>query len=465
MRRLNIGWILPALVPPLIVGWIAVRAVPAGDWRLFISVLAATFSVALAFATTRRVLFLSPQIALVVTYTLLIHIGAISFYLADPLNNGRFVLLSSLALLAFSVPLAFAWLHGSSLKPEGGVVNDLVGEKAVVWNIFAALGIIGSLYYLFRGTSATGDLPLLRLFHGSTSVHALAESRLAFTTGATGYLYEFYGVILPVSGVAFMMAWLSTGSRRHRRRALLLLGLSAFTLVAAGYRGPIELFFVLVGCSLSYALGGLRNKAGAAIATFATFAFILLSLGIYSNAGIGMNAGQSMMARIFQIQAIGPAFVARVFPSPYPYSEGVGLAHDLAGALPGRQVGFSTELVALRGASSLNNPIGSAFDAYVNFGPAGIAVLMATLGCALVAVHRRLARKRTASAIALGSGLSAALAYGALAGIAGVLLQYGAVTVGLMAVVQWLLRPRRDDKRQIRPAYGLTMRRESESAT
>lgn len=448
MRHPNIGIAVPAIMATIVIGWAIAGITPSGDWRLWISVCAAALCVALAFATTRRMLFLSPQVALVAMYVMLIHVGAIGFYLSDPANNSRLLLLSSLALLACSAPLAYAWLRRGLAEPEGGVVNDLSGEREFAWNVFAALGVLGALYYLIRGASATGELPLLHLFHGFASVHTLAESRLGFATGTSGYLYEFYGVILPVSAVAFMLRWLSTRRRRDRRRALLLLGLATFTLVAAGYRGPIELFLVLIAIALSYALGGLRNRAGVTIGALAAAAFILLSLGIYSNPGTGTNAGQGMMARVFQVQAIGPAFVAQTFPSPYRYTDGSSLAHDLEGALPGRQAGFSTQLVALRGANSLNNPIGSAFDAYVNFGPAGIAALMFTLGWATVAVHRRLVLKRTASAIALGSGLSAALAYGALAGMAGVLLQYGVVTIGLMAAMQSLLRLRSERRRR-----------------
>ncbi len=442
LRRLDYGLALTGAVLTLAAGWVAIRSAPAWDWRLWTAVLAAVLCLAFAFATTRRVLFVSPQIALAVMYVMLIHIGAIGFYHSSPADNGRFVLLSSLALAAFSVPLAYAWLHGRLPNPEGRVVNDLVGEKELVWNVFAAVGVLGALYYLLRGESATGGLPLLHLFHGFASVHSLAETRLEFATGTTGYLYEFYGVILPVTAVAFMLRWLATGSRRHRRRALALLGFSAFTLVAAGYRGPVELFCVLVAIALSYGLGGLRNKAGAGIGVLAAAAFVVLSLGIYSNPGVGTSAGQGMMARVFEVQALGPQFVVQAYPYPYPYTGGASLVHDLRGALHDHQPGFAEELPGLRGARSLSNPVGAAFDAYVNFGPAGIAAAMFVMGCAALAVHRRLARNATASRIALGSGLSAALAYGALAGIAGVLLQFGVVTVGLMAAIQGLLRLR-----------------------
>ena len=439
MHHIRVALVPAAAISALIMAWTIVRVTPEWDLEIWIAVLSATLSVFLAFATTRQVLFVSPQIAFVAMYVILIHVGAIGFYHSDPADNGRFILLSSLALTAFSVPLAYAWILHRSPKPEGGIVNDLVDETEVVWNIFATVGVLGAFYYLLRGASATGGLPLLHTFHGFASVRSLAESRLAFATGATGYLYEFYGVILPISAVAFMLRWLSTGSRRHRRKALALLGLSAFTLIAAGYRGPVELFLVLVAIALSYGLGSLRNKTGVAIGVLAAAAFAVLSLGYYSNDS-GVSAGQGMMARVFEIQADGPQFVAQSFPSLYPYTDGTSLAHDLEGAFHDHQAGFSSELPALRGAKSLNNPVGAAFDAYANFGPVGLAVVMFSLGLMTLAIHRRLVRERTVSAIALAAGLSAALAYGALTGIAGVLLQFGVVTVGLMAVAQSLLR-------------------------
>jgi hypothetical protein len=110
----------------------------------------------------------------------------------------------------------------------------------------------------------------------------------------------------------------------------------------------------------------------------------------------------------------------------------------LEGAPHTHQEGFAEQLPAPRGARSLSNPVGVAFDGYVNFGPAGVAAVMFVLGYAVLAVHGRASRSQAVSSVALWSGLSAALAYGALAGIAGVLLQFGAVTVALMAGVQWL---------------------------
>jgi hypothetical protein len=312
-----------------------------------------------------------------------------------------------------------------------------------VWNIFAVTGVLGAVYYLLRGASATGGLPLLHLLHGFSSVHSLAQTRLAFATGTTGYVYEFYGVILPVSAVAFMLRWLATGSRSHRRQALALLAVTGFTLVAAGYRGPVQLFFLTVAIGASYGLGGLRNKAGMALAVTAAGAFIALSAGIYSNPGVGSATGQATEARIFQVQAIGPQFVAQAYPSQFPYSDGADLARDLAGGLlHEHEEGFAEQLPALRGVKSLSNPVGAAFDAYVNFGPVGLAAVMFLLGWATVALHRRIAGMQAVSGIALGAGMSSALAAASVAGIAGTLLQYGVVTVALMAVVQRLARVR-----------------------
>jgi hypothetical protein len=439
-HRLDYGLALAAGALTLAAGWAAVRFAPAWGWPMWPAIGAAVLAVALAFATTRRVLFVSPQIALAIMYVMLIQVAAIGYYHSDHPGSTRFVLLSSLALLAFSVPLALAWLHGGLPEPEGGIVNDLAGETELTWNIFAAAGVAGALWFLVRGASATGGLPLLHLFHGFASVHSLDVERLAFADGSVGYTYEFYGVILPVTAVAFMLRWLATGSRRHRQRALFLLGLAAFTLVAAGYRNEVELFFLVVVIALSYGLGGLANKVGAAVAVFAVAAFLLLSAGIYSNPGADTTTAQATQARIFQIQADGPEFVAQNWPSPYPYYGGAEIVQGLEGALHTHKPGFAQQLPALRGVRSLSNPVGAAFEGYVNFGPAGLAAVMLVLGCATVAVHRRLARKRTVSAIALGSGLSAALASASVVSISGVLLQYGVVTVGLMAVAQGLMR-------------------------
>jgi oligosaccharide repeat unit polymerase len=352
-------------------------------------------------------------------------------------------LMSSLALLAFaSGQLVTNLVHQRTKSAEVGmspatVSNDLTGDRLFIWHLFAFAGALGALFYLYEGVQATGGLVFLQSFKGFSSVLSLAEDRLSFAQSTTGYLYELYGVVLPLSGTAFLLRFTKKHDKRHRNLALLLLGLAAAALTAAGYRTELMLFCVMVFVPLSYFYGTGFNRTLGVILIGAFILFVVVSAGIYSNQ-VGPSLSTSIIDRIFLIQALGPQFVFQAYPAHESFTGGSTLVGDLSGILPGHQTGYSSLLPSLRGVKSLNNPTGSTADLYLNFGPIGMMLGMFFLGALCQLIHASLSVGRTITRLALSAGATAALAYGALAGIAGVILQFGILTVALMGAGIWL---------------------------
>jgi oligosaccharide repeat unit polymerase len=404
-------------------------------------VAAGWFAMSVALRSSGRVTLISPATLFVGLYLVLIHVGAVLAYLEAPAINGNFLRMSSVALLAFG---AGHYLAGgmtrrrvrSTVSNWAPLHNDLVNSRLQVWKLYSSIGVASALYLLVVGARRAGGIPIVSTFLGGFggSVRAYAANRLTFSqVPGGGYVYNLYAIMLPIAALAFYLRSRRVIETRSRLYAFVLMGISVVAAASGGYRGQVLILALLFIIGLSWEGGAAWASTSRRMGALVLVLVGLISAAAYSSADPNQSATSILATRVFRTQADGAQFIYQVFPEKVPFSKGRLLFDDFKGILPGRQPGLSSRLPALRGVKSLNNPVGAVAELYLNFGPYGMALAMFLFGAGTYWLHRRFLRVRTVSGVALGSGMISAIGYAASAGIVGVLLQYGIVTVLLMA--------------------------------
>jgi oligosaccharide repeat unit polymerase len=415
---------------------------------IFLSIVAACLALFISFWATGSYAFLSPSTLFVLLYVTFIHIGAIFVFVDQPQENENFIVVSSIGLFCFAVGQFFSALpRRKSLKQRmttlkyDSILNDMRGEFLVVWKAFFVTSGGMALIYILLGLSRAGGIPAFDLFGRYGDLYEFKEARQAFCrVPGAGYLFQFYGVILPITTAAFLMRFFSVRKRDAKWIALLLCVYTGFALIAPGHRGPIMIFMITIAVTASYYFGNLNSPFLRRLALMGLIFFAVLTAGKLATSDEDVDLVRATANRIFRVQALGPQYVYATFPKEHAFFYGETLLQDLAGVLPGRQKGFSSLLPELRNKQSFNNPIGSMADIYINFGMPGMIIFMITLGALCQWIHTRLVlHRRTISRIALGSGIVTAVGYSSLAGLVGVFFQFGIVTVGIMAMLMQVL--------------------------
>lgn len=440
----NAFYVVGAVGGALAVGTLITQLSAGFDALVWMALGVAVFALVVSLWGTGRVSFLSASTLFLLLYVTLIHIGAVVFYVRLPSENRNFLQMSTVALACFGIGQLLVASGQRAMgqrvpKRKRIVHNDFDFGNRAAWRLFAVLGVLGAALFVTGGVLRSRSLPLLDIFASYDDVRHFAELRSTFNQGGGGYLYQLYAVILPVTTLAFLLRSFVTQDNRHRRTAVFLTGVSIVALAAAGYRGELMRFFLLLGIGLSYYHGTLWTPWSRRLAAVAAVSFVGLSSGVFTSSTTG-SVRETAVNRVFSIQALGPQYVYDRYQDRSDFAHGRLLIQDFKGVLPGRQLGFSSVLPGLRHTRSLNNPIGSTADVYVNFGPVGVVIYMGFFGALVQVIHSRIDRgRRSVTQLALGAGLTTAIGYSAIAGIAGSVLQYGLVTVGLMSTVVYLL--------------------------
>gem|GEM_PF-3038746 len=301
-----------------------------------------------------------------------------------------------------------------------------------MWRLFAGIAIIGGLVYVGLGYRAAGTIPLFHSGHYAV----WKASRHAFKQFAGyGYISELANVLLPVVSIYFLLRDIQR-RRWPRARVICLMLVVAFVLAAPGHRGPLLIYVFMIAIAVSYLRGGFspyKYLLGGAVGVLLFAGFTLVSgASRYNSESLVTNTA----VRIFKEQALGPRFVYQRFASRRLM--GASYLDDLDGVLPGRQQGFSAEIPELRGKKSHNNPTGVTAEAFMNFGYIGVIVQMWLWGVITYLLHVGLlkyTRRGDAGGVALFVGGAFAMSYGAIAGLVGVLFQFGVVLVILMYLI------------------------------
>ena len=138
---------------------------------------------------------------------------------------------------------------------------------------------------------------------------------------------------------------------------------------------------VLLGAAAGwFALSVALRSTGGIVGVLVIALVGLISTAAYSSSDPKTSTASVLATRVFRTQADGLQFIYQTLPSKVPFSKGRLLLDDLRGILPGRQEGLSSKLPDLRGARSLNNPVGVVSKFYLNFGPYGMAFAMSLFG-------------------------------------------------------------------------------------
>lgn len=309
--------------------------------------------------------------------------------------------------------------------------DDVHGLRGQIWKFLAFVAVLMTLVYLVLGYKSAGCFPVLKMIYGFENVSRFVEARTSFgKIPGAGYLFQFYGVLLPIVSVLFLLKNFGLRLRKASMLTVFLLVMTSFVLLAPGHRAPLLFFGVYIAIAISYYFGTLNHRLVRRVGIISLMAFLLLTMGKFSEDQSIKRAMFYSANRIFVIQAIGPQYIFSVYPDNHDFLEGASLIHDLKGILPGVQKGMSSLLPEMRGVKSHTNPIGVMGDMYINFGWAGALLYMFCAGVFSQTLHIWLSnrKKRTISNIAVGSMIGMALAYSVIAGAVGVLFQFGMVT-------------------------------------
>jgi oligosaccharide repeat unit polymerase len=396
-------------------------------WLAFLaSLITPVMALMAAFWGTTTLLILSPSLLFAVFYIVFIHIGGIMFFIESPGDNFNFLAVSSTALFFFSIGTL------SVSFPAKRVISSRIRKRSM---------LVDDIIYLMLGWRQSGTIPIIQSYRGFRDVHEFIQSRIAFTSvPGAGYFSQFYGVILPLGSIVFLLRYIMCQRFIDKLLFSVLCGFTILLLVAPGHRAPLLFYFITILTAMSYYYRGLNKKMLWCFTAVVLFAFSILTLAKFSG-DENVHLFTAIKNRVFKVQALGPQFVYQYFPEKVKFQRGEMILADLMGILPGRQEGFSTRLPELRGKKSHNNPIGSIADIYINFGLLGVMVFMFLWGAIAQWIHIvMIARTHTVTRLTLMTGITMAFGYSSIAGIVGVFFQFGIFTIAFMAIGFMIIR-------------------------
>lgn len=415
-------------------------------WVELVMLVIPIVTVGLFFLTSLQTLAPTIPALFIAQFLLFIYLGILDYTLRFGRSNA--FLGVNLALVACTTGVILAtYVHG--FEPQREIRNYCSLPLAIKWSgvsftiiyaILLTLGLLAAVVYLVSAMRRAGTMPFLMALSGNSSVRSVTQARFLFTSVPFGgYLYEFYGVILPfLSLVAWGRASFQP-SRIWKLVASCVTGITSLVLISAGHRGPVLFYLLLIVVFWGWVKRQSFVNWVPIILLLIVLMFVIMTGLVYGvefdKKGI-RRASQISIERVGHVQTIGLVFVFDIFPRAIPFQHGRTFLEDLMGVLPGRQEGFATQIAHLRDVKSRNNPIGIVGDLYVNFGMIGIAVGMFIFGILSQSLQIYfLRRERTLLNTTLLACLAVSITGVATSSIVGTLFQRGVITYPLVYLV------------------------------